>query len=192
MTPKEIGRTRPSRSDAAGRRPADFPPRRSRRRARARPAQVGHHPARIRRHTRRQAQAMIFDFFAKPVRIRATERRNVSSSSGPSSTRRRRAGTARPTKCPASLVVTASAIRPRRSKAFPMTSAAASSSTKAAGSPIGSTRSAGRGVDRPARSVPTAPTAMKLPTKSPRQCRRKRRRPLRRARVEALACGAAE
>ncbi len=58
-------------------------------------------------------------------------------------------------------------------------SAAASSSTTAAASPTGCTRSAGHGADRPARSAPTAPTAMKSPSRSPRRCRREARRPAR-------------
>ena len=53
----------------------------------------------------------------------------------------------------------ASAIAPRRSRACPMTPSSAASPMTRGGSAPASTRSAGRGAGRPARSAPTAPTA---------------------------------
>ena len=70
MTPKELGELGHLEAALPIVDLADFPPRRSRRGARAGPAQVGHHPARLRRHPRpNKPKRMVFDFFAKPVRI---------------------------------------------------------------------------------------------------------------------------
>jgi hypothetical protein len=176
MTPKELGEL--GHLEAAV--PVVEPPtsrRRGRRRARARPAQVGHPSARVRRPAPTdKPKRMVFDFFAKPLAIEGdgkaermiVERTELDEKGGAR-------GTGETYEVPASLVVSCIGYSTRRSRASPMTSAAASSPTTAADRDR-LYASAGRGAGRPGRSAPTGPTAMKSPSRSPPRCRRERRR----------------
>ena len=105
MTPKELGELGHLEAALAGRRRGRFPAGRGRRGAGARPAQVDHDPARVRRHRRtRQAQAHGLRFLRQAARgSRATARPSGSSSSAPSWTRTARArGTGETYEVPAS------------------------------------------------------------------------------------------
>ena len=109
-------------------------------------------------------KSMIFDFFARPVPLKATGKPSASSSSAPSlTTRAGHAAPARPTKSGPRWWSAASAIRRRRWTESPMTSEAANFSTRADASPNAFMRSAGRGGDRAGRSAPTARMAMRSP-----------------------------
>ena len=139
MTPKELGELGHLEDALPVVDLGDFPPRRGRRRARAGPAQIGHDPARFRRHPRQQAQAHGLRLLRQAApRSKATAKPNGSSSSGPSSTKGRRARHRRNLRSPG---VAGHQLHrlldPADRRRSPMTSAAASSSTTAARSPTG-------------------------------------------------------
>ena len=112
---------------------------------------------------------MVFDFFAKPVASRATARSNASSSRDRARRERRGARHRRDLRGAGiadhhrdrlfDLADRRRAVRRRQVR-----------QRRAAASPTGSTQSAGPGAVRPERSAPTAPTAMKWPTRLPPQC----------------------
>ncbi len=101
MTPKELGELGHLEAALADRRSRRLPAARSRRRARARPAQVGHLPARFRRHPADPASPSPWSSISSPgqSRSKATGKPKASSSSAPSlTTRAGRAAPARPMK----------------------------------------------------------------------------------------------
>ena len=170
------GRARPSRSRRCRSSTSPIPAASRPTRRSSRPAQVGHDPARIRRPPRQQAEAMVFDFFAKPIAIEGdgkAERMIVERTELDEKGAAR--GTGETYEVPASLVVSCIGYSTPPIEGVPYDERGASSSMTEGGSPTGSMPSAGRGAGRAGRSAPTAPTAMKSPTRSPRQCRREAR-----------------
>ena len=172
------GRARPSRSRGAGRRPRRLS-RRSKPTSRSSPASASR--SRLLRDfadlRREQAQAHDLRFLRQAGRDRGRRQgRADRSSSGPSSTRRaRRAAPARPTKCRRRWSSAAIGYSTPPIDGVPYDERGGKFLNDDGRSPTGSTRSAGRGAGRPGRSAPTAPTAMKSPTRSPPRCRREAR-----------------
>ena len=110
MTPKELGELGHLEAASPVVDARRFPAGRGRRGARARPAQVDHHPARIRRDAARRSKPkrMVFDFFAKPLRIEGdgrAERIIVERTELDESGAAR--GTGETYEVPASLIITA-------------------------------------------------------------------------------------
>ena len=170
--PQGAGRARPPRSCRAGRRARRLPAGRSRRAARAWPSQIRHPASRLCRSCRAdKPKRIVFDFFAKPVAIEGEGKAERIIVERTDARRKRRSARHRRD------LRGAGVARRHCDRLFDVAdrrtcrSMAASSSTRTAALPIGSTRSAGRGAGRPGRSAPTGPTAMKSPTRSPPPCR---------------------
>ena len=190
MTPKELGELGHLEDAVPGVDPADFPP------VEADDACSSPGMRKSVTHLRDFADAadadkpktIVFDFFAKPVRIEGdgkverliVERTGLDESGAA-------LGTGETYEVPAAWSSAASATRPRRSRACPMRSAAASPMTTGV---IGDGlyASAGRGAGRPGRSAPTGPTAMRSPSRSPPRCRRAARGDRAGARGARSAC----
>ena len=172
MTPKELGELGHLVARAADRR---SPP--TCRRSRTTPRSI---PASASRSTHLRDFAatprgdkpirIVFDFFAKPVAIEGDGRaeRVIVERTALAAPTVGATAPARPMRSPPRWSSAASAIAPRRSRACRMTRRWAGSPTTRGGSRPGSTRSAGRGADRPARSAPTAPTASRSSRRSAR------------------------
>ena len=118
-----------------------------------------------------KAKRIIFDFFAKPVGIEGdgkVERVIVERTELDDQGAAR--GTGETYAVPASLVVTAIGYSTPSLEGVAYDERGGKFLNEAGASASGCSRSAGRGADRPAPSVPTVPTAMKWPSKSPPQC----------------------